>query len=512
MARSTASPSPGVVRLPAPTRLAWLRSPVEESGSGIIYALTVAAAQDAAAFLRVAGMRSPPTPGTPKRRNGKRSRPARRGRGEGPGRDVRARHGLRRRSQVRVHLGHRSRRSPTTSRWVAPAVRRRDGLAAAQTGDRDIWAYFASLSLPEQPCGRPSTCSATLPCSMAGRSGDVGRAAAHPAGDAAEGAGCRRRRTPREGGWVSTGRAVVLRRGALRPFARPGGAKRTPMLEYHARPGAGCGFCASSWTTRARPTAAGATTAAGSTLSAAVSDAAVAEAGEALSRPGVAIEPRKLWPTALANLGLELKGKIANGPSTGAGDRPAHRPRPRAGAASALPGRRRGRSGPAVAGGGPADRDEGLVGRLGRATGRDRRHRVRDPAPARRRPRHRAVQGHADPDRRPVRDRGPVRGPRPGCGQLGATGRRHQAALRAGRRRPGRSGASRRRPRRQRLDPDGGRRRPARRRRHRRASPARSAPRPTDPTIELVDASCADRLRPTRPGAGSSPAAPRCDR
>ena len=33
--------------------------------------------------------------------------------------------------------------------------------------------------------------------------------------------------------------------------------------------------------------------------------------------PGVAIEPRKMWPTALANLGLDLKGKIGTGPAEG---------------------------------------------------------------------------------------------------------------------------------------------------------------------------------------------------
>jgi ATP-dependent DNA helicase RecQ len=36
----------------------------------------------------------------------------------------------------------------------------------------------------------------------------------------------------------------------------------------------------------------------------------VSTAGERLSRPGVAVAPRKLWPTALGNLGLELSGKI----------------------------------------------------------------------------------------------------------------------------------------------------------------------------------------------------------
>jgi len=55
----------------------------------------------------------------------------------------------------------------------------------------------------------------------------------------------------------------------------------------------------------------------GLTLSTAVSDAAVAEAGAALARPGVALDPRKMWPTALTNLGLDLKGKIGNGPATG---------------------------------------------------------------------------------------------------------------------------------------------------------------------------------------------------
>ena len=52
-------------------------------------------------------------------------------------------------------------------------------------------------------------------------------------------------------------------------------------------------------------------------LSAEVSDAAVEEAGARLSRPGVVLEPRKMWPTALANLGVELKGKIADGAGEG---------------------------------------------------------------------------------------------------------------------------------------------------------------------------------------------------
>jgi ATP-dependent DNA helicase RecQ len=55
----------------------------------------------------------------------------------------------------------------------------------------------------------------------------------------------------------------------------------------------------------------------GVTLSSSVSEAAVAEAGQRLSRPGVVLEPRRMWPTALANLGLDLKGKIAAGAEPG---------------------------------------------------------------------------------------------------------------------------------------------------------------------------------------------------
>ena len=36
----------------------------------------------------------------------------------------------------------------------------------------------------------------------------------------------------------------------------------------------------------------------------------MATANDRLSRPGVAVAPRKLWPTGLAHLGLDLSGKI----------------------------------------------------------------------------------------------------------------------------------------------------------------------------------------------------------
>lgn len=55
----------------------------------------------------------------------------------------------------------------------------------------------------------------------------------------------------------------------------------------------------------------------GLSLSADVSQESVQAAGERLARPGVAIEPRKMWPTALTTLGLDLKGKIKDGAQEG---------------------------------------------------------------------------------------------------------------------------------------------------------------------------------------------------
>ena len=48
-----------------------------------------------------------------------------------------------------------------------------------------------------------------------------------------------------------------------------------------------------------------------------MSAAAVEQAGERLSRPGVPVAPRKMWPAALPTLGIDLRGKIAEGADEG---------------------------------------------------------------------------------------------------------------------------------------------------------------------------------------------------
>ena len=55
----------------------------------------------------------------------------------------------------------------------------------------------------------------------------------------------------------------------------------------------------------------------GMELSTSVTDGAVDEARTRLARPGVVVEPRAMWPTALTNLGLDLRGRIGDAAAPG---------------------------------------------------------------------------------------------------------------------------------------------------------------------------------------------------
>ena len=142
------------------------------------------------------------------------------------------------------------------------------------------------------------------------------------------------------GGWEATGRRGPTTRSATPASPRPASASSGRCSTTSTPTRAGCASCASSSTTRRRPTAGAATTAVASRCRPRSPTTPLEEAGARLARPGVVVEPRKMWPTALANLGLDLKGKITDGAEPGPRGRPAHRPRPRPGAARAVPRRR----------------------------------------------------------------------------------------------------------------------------------------------------------------------------
>jgi ATP-dependent DNA helicase RecQ len=57
----------------------------------------------------------------------------------------------------------------------------------------------------------------------------------------------------------------------------------------------------------------------GLTLSGDVDADAAAAAGAALGRPGVPVEPRRMWPTAMPGLGIDIRGKLPAGEQAEAG-------------------------------------------------------------------------------------------------------------------------------------------------------------------------------------------------
>ncbi|MEU4444481.1 RecQ family ATP-dependent DNA helicase [Actinosynnema sp. NPDC050801] len=308
------------VRLPtAEARLGWLAERLERlPGSGIIYTLTVASADDVAAFLRDRGYQVTAYSG--------RTDPAERQRAE---EDLLA-------NRVKalvatsalgmgfdkpdlgfvVHLGA----PPSPIAYYQQIGRAGRGVERAEVlllpgpEDKDIWAYFASLAFPPEhlvrqvldalPADRPMSTAALEPVV------ELSRTRLEVVLKVLDVDGAVRRV---RGGWVSTGQpwsydaeryerieaARRVERQAVLDYLATDGCRMEFLLRQlddpHAAP---CGRCDNC--TGQRP-------------SAEVSDAAASAARERLLRPGVDVEPRKMWPTGMASAGVSLSGKIPPG-------------------------------------------------------------------------------------------------------------------------------------------------------------------------------------------------------
>ena len=184
--------------------------------------------------------------------------------------------------------------------------------------DRDIWAYFASLAFPREQLVRDTIAALADhgPLSTAALETyvELSRNRLETMLKVLDVDGAVRRV---RGGWEATGQQWAYDEERYRRVAEAREREQAAMLDYldtdacrmeflrHQLddPGAEpCGRCDNCG---------------GLALSAEVSEAAVEEAGARLARPGVALEPRKMWPTALATLGIDLKGKIADGAKEG---------------------------------------------------------------------------------------------------------------------------------------------------------------------------------------------------
>jgi ATP-dependent DNA helicase RecQ len=309
----------GVLPLGAPEqRLAWLVAHLGDlTGSGIVYTLTVAGAEDVATALRRAGHDVAAYTG--------RTDVADRLRLEGALRDNRIK-ALVATSALGMgfdkpdlgfvlHLGAPS--SPVAYYQqvgrAGRATERADVLLLPGPEDRDIWRYFASASMPRQ-----EQADAVLSALA-----ESGRPLSTPALEAAVDV----RRTRLElllkvldvdgavakvtGGWVSTGVPWEYDRDRYTRVAAARDREQGLMLDYErgegcrmeflqqaldddtAAPCGRCDRCAGPWFTSTLP------------------PAAVNTAREQLARVGVEIEPRGQWPTAMSRLGVPVSGRIA---------------------------------------------------------------------------------------------------------------------------------------------------------------------------------------------------------
>ena len=311
----------GVLRLPSPAaRLAWLLQHLQElPGSGIVYALTVSAAEDTARALRDAGVEVVAYTG--------RTDPEQRERIE---EDLKA-------DRVKavvatsalgmgfdkpdltfvVHLGAPS--SPVAYyQQVGRAGRgtdHADVLLLPGQEDRAIWEYFATASMPDEAQAR-----AVLEA-LQQSGGAMSVAALEPVVSV--------KRTVLElllkvlavdgavervgGGWRATGRDWTYDAERYARVAEARRAEERLMLDYQttqtcrmeflartlddptAAPCGRCDVCAGPWF----PTG--------------WDGAARERADQALRRTGVPIEPRRMWPSNMDHLGVPVKGRIAEG-------------------------------------------------------------------------------------------------------------------------------------------------------------------------------------------------------
>jgi ATP-dependent DNA helicase RecQ len=307
-----------VATLPTPAhRLGWLADHLGElPGSGIIYTLTVAGAAETATFLRSRGYQVASYTG--------QDEDADRRAAEADLLDNKLK-ALVATSALGmgfdkpdlgfvVHLG--SPPSPIAYYQqvgrAGRAVTSADVLLLPGSEDAAIWRYFASLAFPPEEQVRAvldTLAAADRPLSTAALEPmvDLRRTRLELMLKVLDVDGAVRRV---KGGWLATGERWDYDRERHRRIAQARTAEQAAMREYEQT-----GSCRMEYLRRClddpEATPCGrCDRCTGSPVAAEVSPDALAAAQAFLGRPGVAIAPRKLWPTGLAAVGVPLSGRI----------------------------------------------------------------------------------------------------------------------------------------------------------------------------------------------------------
>ncbi|MFB7744294.1 RecQ family ATP-dependent DNA helicase [Streptomyces sp. NPDC056132] len=116
-----------------------------------------------------------------------------------------------------------------------------------------------------------------------------------------------------KGGWTSTGRPWTYDAERYAWVARQRSAEQQAMRDYASTTGCRMEFLRRQLDDDQAAPCGRCDNCAGARFTADVSGMALDEARGELTRPGVEVEPRKMWPTGLAAIGIDLKGRIPAG-------------------------------------------------------------------------------------------------------------------------------------------------------------------------------------------------------
>ncbi|GAA4678252.1 RecQ family ATP-dependent DNA helicase [Streptomyces youssoufiensis] len=311
----------GVLNLPdAAHRLAWLADHLDElPGSGIIYTLTVAAADEVTTYLRRSGHHVAAYSGKTEdadRRAAEADLLANRVKALvatsalGMGFDKPD-------LGFVVHLG--SPASPIA--YYQQVGRAGRGVEHAEVlllpgrEDEAIWRYFASLAFPPEEQVRRTLdvlAAADRPLSLPALEPQVElrRSRLETMLKVLDVDGAVRRV---RGGWTSTGQPWTYDAERYAWVARQRAAEQEAMRAYASTTECRMEFLRRQLDDETAQPCGRCDNCAGVRFSVDVSAAALQTAQGELGRPGVEVEPRRMWPTGLPAIGVSLKGRIPTG-------------------------------------------------------------------------------------------------------------------------------------------------------------------------------------------------------
>jgi ATP-dependent DNA helicase RecQ len=309
-----------VVRLPqAALRLGWLVDYLSDlPGSGILYTLTVAAANEVAEFLRDRGYPVEAYTG--------QTDPEQRLRTEesllankikavvatsalGMGYDKPDLGFI-------VHLG--APQSPVAYYQqigrAGRGVERAEVILLPAPEDRDIWAYFASLAFPPERLVRATLdvlAGASRPVSVAAMETrvDLGRSRLEMMLKVLDVDGAVRRVSR---GWESTGEPWVYDTERYERVAAERAREQQAMLGYVATTSCRMDYLRRELDDPAAVPCGRCDNCTGTARAAMVSQASEDTARARLRRPGVTLQPRRMWPSGMAELGVAVTGRMSD--------------------------------------------------------------------------------------------------------------------------------------------------------------------------------------------------------